>query len=208
MRRFTSLLSLAFILTATQAFPADGTVLADASSSKSRAEARHDASGDTVAKSTSAQSKSRRVSRSTAKSENVVTTQNRGKRARRNPTQDALSAPMLAETAEGTDFRTLAANAELLAARIEAGDFSGDLGALALFKLAGKATSDAPLSKAEKAALSTALADKPFTALVQDIEARLVEASGDPNLELDALAAALGVPRPKANEDDIPNLGA
>lgn len=208
VRRTASFIALAAVLTASPALAEDTLLMADASSSKSRAEVRHDTSGGGVVKTTSARSKARRATRHENASESVAVTQNRGKRSRRNPGQETLAAPMIASNdADATGLIALAANTDLLAARIEHADFSGEAGALVLYQLVGKSMAEMPLTDVEKRALKTAIEGTNVSWLIADTEARLT-AAADNGEELDDIAKALGVPRPVATPGMSPNLGA
>lgn len=209
VRRTASHLALAFMLAASPALAEDNFLLADASSSKSRAEVRHDTSDDSATEITSARSKARRATRhDTAVEDTVVASQNRGKRSRRTPGAEDLSAPMLAATdGAPAGLIALAANAELMAARVTNADFSGEAGALAVYQLIGKSLADLPLTDVEKQALTVAMDGADFAWLVADTEARLIAAAAEGEA-LEDIAEALGVPRPVATPGWTPNLGA
>ena len=209
VRRTASLIAFTAALTASPALAEETLLMAEASSSKSRAEARHDTSGDTVVKTTSARSKARRTTRGdTASEETVVATTNRGKRSRRNPGKNDLAAPMVASNEVApTGLMALATNTNLLAARVKHADFSGEAGALVLYQLVGKSLAEMPLSDVEKRALKTAMEGTNVSWLIADTEARLTQAA-DHGENLDDIAEALGVPRPVATPGMSPNLGA
>lgn len=208
VRRTASFIALGAVLAASPALADETMLMADASSSKSRADVRHDTSGDEVVATTSARSKSRRATRHENASESVAVTQNRGKRSRRNPGKEDLEAPMIATNEpDANGLIALAANTDLLAARIQQADFSGEAGALVVYQLVGKSVADMPLTDAEKHALKTAIAGTDVAALIAETEARLTEAALDGEV-LEDIAKALGVPRPVATPGMTHNLGA
>ncbi|MGR3513386.1 MAG: hypothetical protein ACU0GG_11535 [Paracoccaceae bacterium] len=208
VRLTASYFALATLLATTPALADETVLIADASSSKSRAAVRHDTSEETAVKSTNARSKSRRATRHENASEAVAATQNRGKRSRRNPGADTLAAPMVASTdANDAGILSLAANRDALGQHGQAADFKGETGALALYHLIGKAVADQPLNDTETQALAVALDGTDFASLIADTEARLIEAAAD-SATLDQIADALGIPRPAVTPGVTPNLGA
>lgn len=208
VRRTASFLVLATVLAASPSLADNALIVADASSSKSRAEARHDTSETSVAKSTNARSKARRATRHENASKDVQVTQNRGKRSRRTPGQDDLSAPMLADAdAHAPGLVAMSANTRLLATHVQSADFTGDSGAMALYQLLGRAMSGMPMEATEKTALRVVMDGADLSRVVEETEARLMAAAAEGET-LEMIAEALGVPRPAVVPGRTPNLGA
>lgn len=209
LRSLSASLTLATCMTLTPVPGLADQVLADASGSQSRAATRHDLAKDADNGEVVARSKSRRATRGsgTNAEENETFVQNRGKRTRRNLGAQTADQPVVAatETAD-TDLIAFARqNPASLTARIEARDFSGPTGALALYQLTGKALAKITLSRVETAALTELMETADIPDLVRDAEARLIGAAGRDSLN--DLAEALGIPRPDVGAD-TPNLGA
>ena len=191
------------------ATPAPGWIDAAHAGSSSRADTRHNLAEDEAAEVKSTRSAKRRATRSSGASEETQVTQNRGKRSRRAPgkAEDAPAMIATAQTVE-TDFVALAqTKSDDIAKHIRTGDFEGTTGVLALYQLTGKAAAQMPLTPVEMRALGDLTEDTDLATIIEKTEAQLMDASGDPTM-LDAVAEALGIPRPV----DVPagrvNLGA
>ncbi|MEM7718579.1 MAG: hypothetical protein AAF222_05200 [Pseudomonadota bacterium] len=158
---------------------------------------------------TTARSKSRRATRGGASAEQPAYAQTRGKRSRRSPAKDETGARMVAQSeTQQTDLLALASGqAETFERHVAESDFDGVTGALALFQLAGKAQADTELSPAEVTALHKVLETSDWATLIKDTENRLIEAAST-DIDLEDLAAALGVSRPIAGSKQPAALGA
>ncbi len=199
-------LALVALIAAT---PAPGFVDAAFAGSSSRSETRHNLTGDEAAETTSARSSKRRANRGSSSAEETQVSQNRGKRSRRAPakTEDAPAMIAKAEVVE-TDLISIAQNnSDAIAKHIRSGEFEGATGTLALYQLTGKAVANMPLTPAEMKALASVTKETDLGALVKKTEMQLIEVTGDATT-LDAIAAALGIPRPSLDPSARPNLGA
>lgn len=202
-------IALVFLMTLA---PAPGLVdaaFADGVSSQSRSAARHATSADSTTVATTS-SKGRRATRGGSSSETATASvQKRSKKSRRNPGGVTDNATLLT-TAQGNQSGLVAlaqSGSESFHIHVETADFNKNTGALALYQLAGKVVADMPLTEAERIAFATALKDTDLPTLISDTEARLMGAMVEGET-LDAISAALGVPRPAPSEDPSPNLGA
>lgn len=188
--------------------PAPGLMDAAHAGSSSRSDTRHDLTQDDAVEAASSRGKARRATRSTDASEEVVT-QNLGKRSRRNPSETHEEAPVIAKMERvETDLVALAeVETDAIAKHIRAGEFDGETGLLALYQLTGKAAAGMPLVPVEIKALSDLTAERDLAVIIAETETRLIESSGDADM-LDAIAEALGIPRPEATPGVQSNLGA
>lgn len=159
------------------------------------------------------ESKKRSTAAAKSNADKKTTVVNKGKRSRRNPGAEQIEETMIAE-AELPPTVDLAKDQAALDARIQAGDFSETVGALALYQLAGKAAIEAPLNDVEKAVLANLTVETSLDELIKDAETRLLEsaadiAKGDRDAMFQAISAALGIERPVAGAGTgSGNLGA
>lgn len=185
-------------------------VFADGSNSKSLAATRHDltdeSAGETII---TTRSKGRRATRGDSSAETTNYVQTRAKRSRRNPGADAPETTRIAtfESVE-TDLIALAeAETDGMAKHVRNADFEGNTGKMALYQLTGKAAAGMPLTPVEMKALGKLLETKQLSALIKETEAHLMDVAGEVTT-LDAIAAALGIPRPATGPAARSNLGA
>ena len=97
--------------------------------------------------------------------------------------------------------------ADTIAKHIRSGEFEGTTGALAVYQLTGKAAAELPLTPVEIKSLTKLTEAADLGTIIEQTEAHLIDVSGDPEI-LDALAEALGVPRPGTQPAVQSNLGA
>lgn len=189
--------------------PVPGLVDAAFADSQSRAAARHDLTEDNVEEVTTARSKGRRATRGDSSAEEPVVVENRGKRSRRNPGGETEETTMMAKMETGeTDLVALAeSEADAIANHIRAGSYEGQTGMLAKYQLAGKAAAGMPMTHIEMKALETLVETQELAAIIAETEAQLLDVAGD-RVTLDAISAALGVPRPAAGTAVRSSLGA
>lgn len=172
--------------------------------SSGRAATRHNLTNDEAVQETT-QSKARAATRSKTATEGQVAGVNKGKRSRRNPGATVDEGTAVATAIAPVDPTELAKDQALLDARIAAGNFTDMTGALALYQLVGKSSAGIDLTESETNAISDLTADTDLASLIVQSETRLMTGQEDQNADaqnalLEAIAAALGVPRPQVDE--------
>ncbi len=195
-------LALVALIAAT---PAPGLIDAAYAGSSSRSETRHNLAEEDTSEVSSARSAKRRAARGSAASDETVVTQNRGKRSRRAPGKGEEAPAMIAkaQTVE-TDLVAIARdNADDIAKHIRSAEFEGTTGVLATYQLTGKAAAKMPLTPVEMKALAKLTEEADLASVIETTEAQLMDVAGDA-ATLDAIAEALGIPRPV----DVPSTGA
>lgn len=189
--------------------PVPGLVDTAFADSKSRAAVRHDLTEESVEIATTTRSKGRRATRGDSSAGEAEVVQNRGKRSRRNHGGESEETTMIAmeETFE-TDLVTLAeTEADAIAKHIRSGSYEGQTGMLAKYLLTGKAAAGMPMTHIETKALEGLVEAKTLSTIIDETEAQLVDISGD-RTTLDAISAALGIPRPTPEAAKRSSLGA
>ena len=189
--------------------PVPGLVDAAFADSKSRAAVRHDLTEENVEETTTARSKGRRATRGDSSAEETEVVQNRGKRSRRNPGGESEETTMIAKVETfGTDLVALAeTEADAIAKHIRSGSYEGQTGMLAKYLLTGKAAAGMPMTHIEMKALEGLVEAKTLAAIIDETEAQLLDVSGD-HTTLEAISAALGIPRPTPGAATGSSLGA
>lgn len=191
--------------------------------SRSRAAAKSTTIEDTGSETNAARSTTRRAAKErTIETDTTVARSKRTKRSRGPASEEAeVEAPFaLASVASGDADIWAAAQTDqsTLDAHVRKGAFDGPIGALALFQLVGKASTDVPLQDAEQASLQLLLeasdTDRATTlsTLLAGAEAQLIDAAeiseSDAASLLEAVALQLGFTRPGTGAPAEPKLGA